>query len=92
MTRMVNVDKNKKQTATNKQRKAKGKEKVLFSDFWTKTNTILLITGFIILILGFYLMSFGPWDNPISQTISPIVLLVAYLVIFPITILYKRKN
>ncbi len=90
MTKMVNVDKKKKHTSSNKQKR--GNEKVLFSDFWTKTNSLLLITGFIILILGFFLMSFGPWDNPISLTISPLILLVAYLVIFPISILYKRKN
>jgi membrane protein YdbS with pleckstrin-like domain len=90
MTKMVNVDKKKKQPSANKQKK--GKEKVLFSDYWTKTNTLLLIAGFIVLILGFFLMSFGPWDNPISLTVSPLILLVAYLVIFPITILYKRKN
>lgn len=63
-----------------------------FKNYWQKTNYTLLGAGLGVLILGFFLMSFGPWDNPISLTLSPLVLLIAYLVIFPLSILYKKKN
>jgi len=63
-----------------------------FKNYWEKSNYIILGIGIAVLVIGFYLMSFGPWDNPISLTISPIVLLIAYLFIFPLSILYKKKK
>lgn len=63
-----------------------------FKNYWENTNYILLGVGVFILVVGFYLMTFGPWDNPISLSISPIVLLLAYLIVFPISILYKKKK
>lgn len=63
-----------------------------FKNYWEKSNYLILISGFVILIIGFYLMSQGPWDNPLSLSISPVILLVAYLIVFPISIFYKRKN
>lgn len=62
---------------------------------WTRTNWILFFVGVVVLALGFYLLSFSPFDNPISLTVSPIVLLIAYLIIFPLSILLnfnKKKN
>lgn len=63
-----------------------------FKNYWDKSNYILLSLGVLVLIIGFYLMTFGPWDNPISLTVSPLVLLLAYIVIFPLSILYKKKK
>ncbi len=90
MTKIVSVEKKKKKQAANKSKNIKAK--VFFKDYWTKTNSILLLAGFVVLILGFFLMSFGPWDNPTSLTLSPIVLLIAYLVIFPAAIFYRQKK
>ena len=63
-----------------------------FKNYWEKSNYILLGLGLAVLVLGFFLMTFGPWDNPVSRTISPIVLLVAYVIIFPFVILHKKKK
>ncbi|MCF8242434.1 MAG: DUF3098 domain-containing protein [Melioribacteraceae bacterium] len=63
-----------------------------FKDYFDKSNYILLATGVVIVIIGFFLMAQGPWDNPVSMTISPLVLLVAYLIIFPLSIMYKKKR
>lgn len=62
-----------------------------FRDYWTKENYLLLLLGGIVLIAGYILMSFGPWDNPLSLHVSPIVLLIAYLIIFPMAILFRKK-
>jgi len=75
-----------------RQRNIKKKFESPFNNYWKSPNYILFGTGFGILILGFFLMTFGPWDNPVSLTISPLVLLVAYLVVFPVSILYKKKK
>lgn len=75
-----------------KSRFSKSKTESPFKNYWHKNNYLLLAAGLVTLIVGFYLMTFGPWDNPISLTVSPIILLVAYLIIFPVSILYKKKK
>ncbi len=63
-----------------------------FKNYWTKQNYYILGFGIFTVIIGFILMSQSPWDNPLSLSVSPVVLLFAYIVVFPIAILYKRKN
>ena len=63
-----------------------------FRNYWDRSNYLLLGVGLLVLVIGFYLMTFGPWDNVISLSISPIVLLIAYIIIFPLSILYKKKK
>ena len=62
-----------------------------FKDYWNKYNFYLLYLSVGILVLGYYLMSIGMWNNFISLSISPIVLLIAYIVLIPITILFKNR-
>jgi len=62
-----------------------------FKNYWTKNNYFILIAGLMILFFGFFLLNQGPWDNPLSLTVAPIVLLIAYLVVFPLAIYYKKK-
>ncbi len=63
-----------------------------FKNYWKKSNYVLFAISFFVLLLGFFLMNQGPWDNPISLSYSPIVLLLAYLVLFPLSIMYKKKR
>ncbi len=63
-----------------------------FKDYWSKENIIFLSIGIVLLIIGYWLMSLTPWDNPIALNLSPIVLLIAYLVIIPLSIFYKKKS
>ncbi|MEE9431493.1 MAG: DUF3098 domain-containing protein [Melioribacteraceae bacterium] len=63
-----------------------------FKNYWAKENYVLFGVGMAIVIIGFLLMAQGPWDNPLSLTVSPLVLLVAYLIVFPLSILYKSKK
>ncbi|MGE5499736.1 MAG: hypothetical protein ACM3Q2_16820 [Syntrophothermus sp.] len=62
-----------------------------FSIYWTKENYYLLALGAVLLIAGFYVMSLGTWDNPVALTLSPILLIAGYLLVFPSSILYKKK-
>ncbi len=76
-------------------RKIKAQAKTVqspFKNYWTNTNYMILGAGIVVLFIGFLLMAQGPWDNPLSMTISPLVLLVAYLVIFPLSIFYKKRK
>ncbi len=63
-----------------------------FSIYWSKQNYYFLFLGFAVIILGFYLMSIGPWDSFPSLVVSPILLILGYILIFPASIFFRRKN
>jgi len=63
-----------------------------FSIYWTKQNYYLLFLGFAIIILGFYLMSIGSWDSTPALVVSPILLIIGYMLVFPASLLYKKRT
>jgi len=63
-----------------------------FSIYWERGNYLLLIIGFAIIIIGFYTMSIGQWDSFSSLVISPILLVIGYILIFPASIFYRKRN
>lgn len=60
-----------------------------FRDYWVKNNYFIILIGLGLVVIGYYLMSSNPWDNSTSLTISPIVLIVAYVIIIPLSIFIK---
>ena len=63
-----------------------------FNIYWEKKNYILLFTGIIVLIIGYLVMSDGKWNSTSALVFSPIILGIAYLLIFPLSIFSSRKN
>ena len=63
-----------------------------FKNYWVKDNYIFLAVGIILLIIGYVAMAQGEWDNSVSLVVSPIILLIAYLIIFPLSIFYKKQE
>lgn len=63
-----------------------------FNIYWEKNNYILLIAGIVVTIVGYYLMSVGPWNSNESLVYSPIILFIAYVIIFPLAIIYRKKK
>ena len=63
-----------------------------FNIYWDKKNYYLLILGLRITIAGFYFMTIGPWDSTASLVISPILLFIAYVIIFPLSIFLRKKS
>ncbi len=63
-----------------------------FNIYWTKKNYTFLFIGMAVIVLGFYLMSVGPWNSFVSLVVSPIVLVIGYVFVFPLAILYKNKG
>ena len=59
---------------------------------FTRTNYLLFGAGFLTLILGYITLSIGPWDSFWSLTLAPILLIIGYVVVFPLAILYHRKE
>ena len=49
-------------------------------------NLILFGIGVLVIVAGYALLAVRPWDNPVSLTAAPLVLLVGYLIVFPVAI------
>lgn len=62
-----------------------------FQEYWSKLNYIFLLGGIGVLVIGYVLMAQAPWDGFLSLTLSPIVLLIAYVMIIPLAILVKSS-
>lgn len=63
-----------------------------FNIYWDKKNYYLLALGLLVTIAGFYFMTIGPWDSTASLVISPILLFIAYVIIFPLSIFLRKKS
>jgi len=63
-----------------------------FSIYWEKKNYHFLALGIIVIIVGFYMLSVGSWNSFSSLVIAPILLVAGYVLIFPLSIFYRKKN
>jgi FtsH-binding integral membrane protein len=63
-----------------------------FNIYWEKKNYFLLGIGLLVTIIGFYFMTVGSWNSASSLLISPIILFIAYVIIFPLTIFFRKKS
>ena len=63
-----------------------------FNIYWDKKNYLFLFLGFGLLIVGYYVMSIGSWDSTESLIFSQIILVIAYILIFPLSIFSKKKE
>jgi amino acid transporter len=52
----------------------------------TKTNYLVFLIGVLVITAGYFLMATGGTQSTQSLTISPIFLLIGYLIIVPISI------
>lgn len=57
-----------------------------FGIYWKKRNYLFFSAGILLVIIGFYFMSIGNWDSFESLVISPVILFIAYIFIFPLSI------
>ena len=58
----------------------------------TKKNIVLIMIGILLLVIGFICLATGPADNPISLTVAPLILVLAYVVVIPLGILFTGKK
>lgn len=57
-----------------------------------RRNVIILVVGLVVITIGYFLLSIPPWDNFLSRSVSPLILILGYLVIIPIAIFYGSGN
>ena len=63
-----------------------------FKIYWSPLNYYIFGIGIFLTIVGFYFMSINPWDSKSALFISPIILFIVYVVIFPLSILFKKQD
>ncbi len=57
-----------------------------------KKNIILVAIGVLLLIIGYFCLATGPANNPVSLTVAPLILVLAYVVVIPLGILFGGKK
>ncbi len=75
-----------------KLRKKARKKKVLAVIPFNRENYIIFFVGVLIIIVGYVFMAQGPADSFWSLTLAPILLVISYVIIIPISILYRKKS
>ena len=77
-------------------RAQKTKQKIKKKNFdtipFSQENYIIFMIGILVIILGFIFLAQGPADSVSSLTIAPILLVLSYCIIIPISIIYKKKK
>ncbi len=58
--------------------------------FFNKFNYILIGIGIVFLIIGYWSLSRAPVDGFLTMNFAPIVLCIAYCIIFPVAILWNK--
>ncbi len=57
-----------------------------------KRNINILVAGIVLLVIGYILMAQPPVDGFLSRTLAPVILVIAYLVIIPISLMIREKK
>lgn len=62
------------------------------STLFSKKNVMIFLGGIALLVLGFLLLGRKPADNPLALNVAPFVLLLAYLVVIPVSLWLGRND
>jgi hypothetical protein len=55
-------------------------------------NFKLLAAGLVLVVVGYILLGQGPVNNPLSTSVAPVVLVIAYCVIIPLSIVTGKPG
>tara|TARA_B100001105_G_C22068363_1_gene305466 strand:+ start:162 stop:377 length:216 start_codon:yes stop_codon:yes gene_type:complete len=55
-----------------------------------KINYLIFGIGVLLIIIGYLLMGYGEVDSILSLKISPFILFIGYIILIPMSILYKK--
>ena len=61
-------------------------------DFFSSKNYLGLLVGAVLLVVGFYLLGLKPADNKLALNVAPFVLILAFAVVLPISILMGKDK
>ena len=57
---------------------------------YDNTNYMLFLIGLAFIIIGYIIMSFGTVNSFQSMSLSPILLFTGYIIIIPLSLIYRR--
>lgn len=75
-----------------RRRKQMPKSTISEAELPQKTNYVIMIAGVIVLLFGVLIMASGDAYSATAVTYAPIILFIAYCVIIPLGIMYKKKS
>ena len=61
-------------------------------DFFSSKNYLGLLIGAVLLVIGFCLLGLKPADNKLALNVAPFVLILAFAVVLPISILMGKDK
>ena len=59
---------------------------------FTRENYLIFFAGLLLVIAGYVVMALGGTSSTWSLVVAPVILFVAYLVVVPVAILYRKKK
>lgn len=72
--------------------KQKAKKKARQAIPFGRENYIIFLIGILVIVLGYIFLAQGPADSFWSLTLAPILLVISYCIIIPISIIYRKKT
>jgi uncharacterized membrane protein HdeD (DUF308 family) len=72
--------------------KQKAKKKTRQAIPFGRENYIIFLIGILVVVLGYIFLAQGPADSFWSLTLAPILLVISYCIIIPISIIYRKKT
>ena len=61
-------------------------------DFFSSKNYLGLLIGAVLLVIGFFLLGLKPADNKLALNVAPFLLIFAFAVVLPISILMGKDK
>ena len=61
-------------------------------DFFSSKNYLGLLIGAVLLVIGFFLLGLKPADNKLALNVAPFLLILAFAVVLPISILMGKDK
>jgi hypothetical protein len=61
-------------------------------EFFGKKNYLGIALAIVLLGVGFFLLGLKPADNKIALNVAPFVLIIAYAIILPVSILMDKDK
>jgi predicted tellurium resistance membrane protein TerC len=58
--------------------------------FFSKKNYLGVLLALLLLLIGFFLLGRGPADNGLAMNVAPFILVLAFVVVLPISIMMGK--
>lgn len=78
--------------AKKRTKKSSKNKQVINRLVFTRENYVIFFAGLFLILAGYLVMALGGTSSTLSLVVAPIILFIAYLVVVPVAILYRKKT